>query len=113
MDLITDLPVTKGGYDAIVVIVDRLSKLVHVAPCTKTATAQRLAELFDWEVLKHHGIPKDIVSDRDVRFQAYFSNKLYDKWGAKLAMSTAPNIFKRMGRWSGSMGSWWIPYDIS
>jgi hypothetical protein len=50
MDLITDLPLTKRGHDAIVVFVDRLSKMVHAAPCTKTVTAERLAELFEQDV---------------------------------------------------------------
>jgi hypothetical protein len=89
MDLITDLPLTKRGHDAIVVFVDRLSKMMHAAPCTKTVTAERLAELFEQEVFKHHGLPKDIVSDRDVRFQSDFWKKFHTKMGTKLSMSTA------------------------
>jgi hypothetical protein len=89
LDLITDLPITKKGHDAVVVFVDRLSKMVHVAACTKTVTAERLAELFEQEVFKHHGIPKDIVSDRDVRFQSDFWKSFNDKLAIKLNMSTA------------------------
>lgn len=89
MDLITDLPVTQKGYDAIVVFVDRLSKMVHVAPCCKTVTAEQLAEIFEHEVFKHHGIPEAIVSDRDVRFQADFWKAVFGKLGTKLCMSTA------------------------
>lgn len=89
MDLITDLPQTKRGYDAIVVFVDRLSKMVHVAPCCKTVTAEQLAEIFEHAVFKHHGVPDAIVSDRDVRFQADFWKVVFDKLGTKLRMSTA------------------------
>jgi hypothetical protein len=89
MDLITDLPVTKRGHDAVVVFVDRLSKMVHVAPCTKTATAERLAEIFEHEVFKHHGMPTDIVSDRDIRFQSEFWKTVHSRLGIKLSMSTA------------------------
>jgi hypothetical protein len=87
--MITDLPITKKGHDAVVVFVDRLSKMVHVAACTKTVTAERLAELFEQEVFKHRGIPKDIVSDRDVRFQSDFWKSFNDKLGIKSNMSTA------------------------
>jgi transposase InsO family protein len=89
LDLITDLPITKKGHDAVVVFVDQLSKMVHVAACTKTVTAEQLAELLEQEVFKHHGIPKDIVSDRDVRFQSDFWKSFNDKLGIKLNMSTA------------------------
>jgi transposase InsO family protein len=59
----------------------------------KAVTAERLAELFEQEVFKHayvhHGLPKDIVSDRDVRFQSDFWKPFNDKLGIKLNMSTA------------------------
>lgn len=58
MDLITDLPPTKHGYDSIVTFVDRLSKQVHFAPTTKTVTAAGVAQLFRSTVYKHHGMPK-------------------------------------------------------
>jgi hypothetical protein len=89
MDLITDLPVTKRGHDAVVVFVDRLSKMVHVAPCTKKATAERLAETFEHEVFKHHEMPTDIVSDQDIRFQSEFWKTVHSRVGIMLSMSTA------------------------
>jgi hypothetical protein len=46
MDLITDIPITTLGHDSIVVFVDRLSKMMHAAACTKTVSAERLAEIF-------------------------------------------------------------------
>jgi hypothetical protein len=76
INLITDLTPTKRGHDAIVVFIDQLSKMVHAAPCIKTVTAERLAELFEQEVFKHHDSPKDMVSDRapcpHVGFQSDF-----------------------------------------
>jgi hypothetical protein len=72
LDLITDLPKTKRGFDSIVVFVDRLSKMVHLAACTKNLSAEKLADLFEANVWKLHGLPENIVSDRDIRFQAEF-----------------------------------------
>ena len=72
MDFIMDLPVTQEGHDAIVVFVDRLSKMVHLAKTTKTVTAAKTADVFISEVVKHHGVPLNIVSDRDLRFQSTF-----------------------------------------
>ena len=63
-DLVTDLPVS-DGYTAIAVFVDRLSKMVHFAPCTKEITAERYAQLFVDHVFCHHGMPEVVISDRD------------------------------------------------
>lgn len=81
MDLITDLPVTERGHDTIVVFVDRLSKMVHLAPSTKTVTAEGLVELFEQHVFRLHGLPNDIVSDRDVRVQSEFWKLICDQFG--------------------------------
>jgi hypothetical protein len=89
MDLITQLPRTKAGNDAIVVWVDKLSKQVHFAATQSTVTAVELAKLFYREVVRHHGIPSSIVSDRDVRFTSNFWKALWQQTGTKLAMSTA------------------------
>lgn len=89
VDLITDLPRTAGGMDTIVVVVDRLSKMVHLVPSTKSVTAEGMARIFEQNVFKLHGIPQDIVSDRDVRFQAQFWQEYCSRLGIKLRMSTA------------------------
>ena len=70
-DLVTDLPVS-NGYTAIAVFVDRLSKMVHFAPCTKEVDAQQYAQLFLDHVFRLHGLPKVIISDRDPRFTSRF-----------------------------------------
>ena len=88
MDFITDLPLTPNGHTAIWVVVDRLSKLAHLVPTVKTANAERVARLYVNEVYRHHGVPTDIVSDRDVRFNAAFWRHLHKILGAELYMST-------------------------
>ena len=89
MDLITQLPRTVNGFDAIFVVVCRFTKMVHYIPCVTAATAPQLAKLFFREVVRHHGMPLSIVSDRDPRFTSLFWQGLWKMWGTKLAMSTA------------------------
>lgn len=68
MDLIVGLPPTREGWDAIVTIICRLTKMAHFIPCIHTVTAQELASLLVREVIRLHGVPSAIVSDRDTRF---------------------------------------------
>jgi hypothetical protein len=89
MDLITQLPMTRQKYDAIVVWVDKLSKMVHYAPTTTTVTAPELAQLMYETIVRHHGIPHVIVSDRDPRFVSRFWKCLWGLTGTKLNMSTS------------------------
>jgi hypothetical protein len=90
MDLITGLPLTRHGHhDAIVVFVDKLSKMVHYAPCTTTVDAAALAKIFLREVVRLHGVPEAIISDRDPRFTSHFWTALWKELGTKLKMSTA------------------------
>ena len=56
MTMDTQLPRTKRGHDAIVVFVDRMSKMVHFAPCTSSVTAEETATLYYDNVFKHHGL---------------------------------------------------------
>lgn len=89
MDLITQLPKTKYGHDAIMVVVDRLTKMVHFAPTVTSVTPPQLAQLFFNTVFRYHGFPRSIVSDRDPRFTSLFWKSLTQLMGTKLAMSTA------------------------
>jgi hypothetical protein len=89
MDLITGLPLTIKGHDCIVVWVDRLTKMTHFAPCTTKKTGAELAELFVHNVVRLHGVPVDMVTDRDVRFQSDFWNNIIRMLGTKRAMFTA------------------------
>ncbi|KAJ9527530.1 hypothetical protein QJQ45_025738, partial [Haematococcus lacustris] len=89
MDLITQLPSTAAGHDAIVVFVDKLTKMIHAVPTTTTVTAPILARIFFDHVFRLHGLPKVIVSDRDPRFTATFWKELFHLTGTHLNMSTA------------------------
>ena len=68
---------------------DRLSKMVHFAPCTKEISAEKYAQLFIDHVFKHHGLPEVIISDRDPRFTSRFWKELFQKLGTDLRFSTA------------------------
>jgi len=66
------LGVRQKGFDAIMVVVDRFSKMAHFIPTKDEATAQETGRLFFSHIFKHHGLPKDIVSDRDPKFTSKF-----------------------------------------
>jgi hypothetical protein len=89
MDLITQLPKSRAGHDAIVVFVDKLSKMVHLVATKTDVTAPQLAEIFWRTVVRHHGLPSSIVSDRDPRFTGHFWRALWKCLGTQLTMSTA------------------------
>lgn len=89
LDLIGPLPRTRHGRNAIVVFVDRLTKMAHFAATTMEVTAPQLAELFLREVVRLHGFPRDLVSDRDPRFTAGYWEQFWKALGVRLSMSTA------------------------
>ena len=89
MDLNTGLPKSVLGYDALVVFVDRLTKMMHIVPTHTTVDAPSLAFIFFNHVFKLHGLPKAIVSDRDTRFTSIFWKSLFNMLDVKLSMSTA------------------------
>ncbi len=71
MDFMVSLPPSRG-FGAIMVVVDRFSKMAHFMPTKESATAQETGRLFFTHVFKHHGLPKDIVSNRDSKFTSKF-----------------------------------------
>ena len=90
MDLIGPLPKTQNtNYDCIVVFVDKLSKMVHFAPTNTTCTASDLAHITFNTIVRHHGFPQSIISDRDARFTSEFWTQLWANTNTKLDMSTA------------------------
>ena len=68
MNFVTGLPRTQRGHDVIWVIVDRLTKTAHFLPIRNDFPLSRLAQLYVDEIIRLHGIPISIVSDRDPRF---------------------------------------------
>jgi hypothetical protein len=71
-DFIVELPLTESGKNAVWVIVDRLTKMTHLVPCTTNITAEGAAELFMSNVYRLHGMPKQMVCDRDPRWTSQF-----------------------------------------
>nr|GEZ16893.1 putative reverse transcriptase domain-containing protein [Tanacetum cinerariifolium] len=72
MDFVTGLPRTLRRHDAIWVVVDRLTKSAHFLPIRKDYSVSKLAETFQQEIVRLHGTPSAIVSDRDPRFASRF-----------------------------------------
>ena len=89
MDFVSGLPKTMRGHDSIWVIVDRLTKSAHFLPVRTTYTLDKLAELYVQEIVRLHGVPISIVSDRDSRFTSKFWKSLQDALGTKLKFSIA------------------------
>ncbi|GJT02818.1 putative reverse transcriptase domain-containing protein [Tanacetum coccineum] len=89
MDLVTKLPRSSGGYDAIWVIVDRLTKSAHFLPIREDYKTEKLARIYINEIIARHGVPVSIISDRDGRFASHLWQALQEALGTKLHMSTA------------------------
>ncbi|GJT26510.1 putative nucleotidyltransferase, ribonuclease H [Tanacetum coccineum] len=89
MDFVTGLPRTQRKHDAIWVVVDRLTKSAHFLPIRKDYPVSKLAEMFQQEIVRLHGTPSAIVSDRDPRFTSRFWKGLQKAWGTRLKFSTA------------------------
>ncbi len=89
MDFITGLPCTPRGYDAVMVMCDRLSKMVHFAPCHKETDTPEVAKLFIKHVFANHGLPDICISDRDTRFTSNLWQDLQQQLGTKHRLSTA------------------------
>ena len=89
MDFVVRLPRTRASFDAIWVIVDRLTKSAHFLPIRNNFSLDRLEKLYISEIVRLHGVPVSIVLDRDPRFTSRFWPKLQRALGTILHFSTA------------------------
>ena len=86
-DFITKLPLAQG-YDSILVVVDRFTKMAYFVPTTEKTTAKGLARLFRDNVWRLHGLPKSIISDRGPQFVAGLMRELNEMLEIKTKLST-------------------------
>ena len=89
MDFITGLPMNWRQHDSIIVVVDKLTKATHFILVKSTHKTSDIAKIFMKEILKLHGFPKAIVSNRDVKFTSNFWKGLFAYLGTKINFSTA------------------------
>jgi hypothetical protein len=89
MDFINRLPRTPKGNDSIWVIVSRLTNIVHFTPVCSTYGGDKLAKLYIDNILKLHGVPKSIVSDRGAQFISKFWRSLHQALKTHLDYSSA------------------------
>ena len=89
MDFVVGLPLTGRKHDSVWVVVDRLTKSAHFIPVRTDYSLDKLAELYIKEIVRLHGIPISIISDRDPRFTSRFWGKLQEALDTRLNFSTA------------------------
>ena len=87
MDFVTHFPRTSLKHDAVWVIVDRLTKLAHFLAVQMTFTLKEFCRLYIREIVRLHGVPVSIVSDRDPWFAAQFWKSFQKAMVTQLSMS--------------------------
>jgi hypothetical protein len=100
MDFITGLPRSTKQNDTIMVVVDKLSKVAHFIPVNSTCKAIYIANIFMKEIFRLHGMPKEIISDRDTKFTSNFWKSRFAGFETKLLFSTTYHP-QMMGRQRG------------
>lgn len=88
-DFVTGLPKTKDGHDAITTWIDRTTKMLHIQACHKDDDAVTVVTDYLNNVVKLHGLQKEIISDRDPRFTAQFHQELMKRLRTKRSLSTS------------------------
>lgn len=90
MDFITGLPKSQVGYDAIWVILDRLTKVEHFIPINQIYGKNELAELHLTKIVVLHGVPRNIYSDKGPQFTSHFWGKLHVAMGTDVLQHCIP-----------------------
>src|SRR5437667_12600577 len=83
-----DLPLS-NGFDALLVFVDRFTKMLHLIPCNKTTDAPQFARMFLDHIIRLHGLPDSLVSDRGSIFTSHFWKCLSKLLGVNRRLSTS------------------------
>ena len=89
IDFVTDLPLTANNRDSILVTVEKATRMMHLAPCGKNITATRTAQLLWNTVIRYHGVPRVIYSDRGAQLTAKSWQELWRIKGIRLGFSSA------------------------
>jgi len=92
IDFITGLPITAHRHDAILVVVDQFMKVTHFILVRSSYNAATVAKIFMEQVVKLHGIPKKIISDRDPVFTSSFWRSMQRELGTQLNFSLAYHL---------------------
>ena len=88
MDLVGPLPMS-SGYDAIQVFTDTATKGIHIEPVNMEITAEGVATLMRDRIIRYHGVPRKVISDRDPHYASHFMMELYKLIGIQANISTA------------------------
>ncbi|GBG88152.1 hypothetical protein CBR_g46641 [Chara braunii] len=90
MDFIGPLrPPAPRGHDAILVVIDRFTKRARFVPCRYAISAREVADIVFDRVVRDHGLPLSIISDRDPRFTNRFWRRLHEVYGTQLRFSSS------------------------
>lgn len=89
MDFAGPFAKSKDGLDMVLIAVDKFSRRVHYIPTHRNVSAEDTARLFMRDVVRLHGLPQVIISDRDSKFTSDFWRALFKRLGVKIALSTA------------------------
>lgn len=92
MDFIVGLPLTARQHDAIMVIVDKLTKVAHFSLMSSSYNVDSVARVFLHDIVQLHGVPKKIISDRDPVFTLAFWTALQQALGTQLNFSTTYHL---------------------